>query len=425
MIEKIEKISVMESKDVINIVRNTLKLVDTRLMDHGTRVAYILHGMLKYCDHYDENEISNICNLGIFHDIGAYKTEEIDQMMVFESKNFLDHSIYGYLFVKWLTPLGDLAEAILYHHFDFKDLKRIHTEYEEIALLLHLADRVDALMQASGRVCDYDKLQPQDKLKFDPQHIEWLKRCEEEDQILTKVCTGEYAEEIQRLLEKLQFTNKEINQYLKMLIYSIDFRSVVTVNHTVNTIFISLEIAKLLQFRMEDRAKIYYGALLHDVGKIAIPLNILEFPGKLTSQQMEIMKTHVDITGEIINGIIDDEICQIALRHHEKIDGSGYPFGLNEDDLTPAQQIVALADIMSALASERSYKKPFPPEKIKQILKEMSEEKKLCSNLVKIVLEHYEAIMKAVNKASGKTLEIYFNLMKEYIRLQKRFAGFF
>ena len=99
-----------------------------------------------------------------------------------------------------------------------------------------------------------------------------------------------------------------------MLAYSIDFRSEYTVTHTVTTVGISVEIARLLNYSAEDKQRIYYGALLHDVGKIAIPLEILEYPGKLSPQAMRIMRTHVELTGRILGQDVEEKIRKIALR---------------------------------------------------------------------------------------------------------------
>ena len=73
---------------------------------------------------------------------------------------------------------------------------------------------------------------------------------------------------------------------------------------------------------------------MHDLGKIATPLSILEKPGRLTDEEMEIMRQHVILSGKIIEGCVDDEIVKIAVRHHEKLNGKGYPLGIGEESLT-------------------------------------------------------------------------------------------
>jgi len=180
---------------------------------------------------------------------------------------------------------------------------------------------------------------------------------------------------------------------------------------------ISVEIARLLNYSAEDKQRIYYGALLHDVGKIAIPLEILEYPGKLSPQAMKIMKTHVQISEDILRGAVADDVCEIAIRHHEKLDGLGYHRGLSAGELTEGQRIVAVADVLSALRQRRSYKEAFPKEKIIEVLKEQSEKGKLCPAICDLVIGHYDVVMANADSSCEAFLSVYDNLMLEYERI--------
>ncbi|MEG2199778.1 MAG: HD domain-containing protein, partial [Anaerovorax sp.] len=366
------KKQVVQSSDAVKIVRDTLRRVDARLLEHGERVAYILLKMLSGSPKYNRQEVGACCILGIFHDIGAYKTDEIDQMIRFETMDVWNHSIYGYLFLKYLSPMKKQAEAILYHHYSYEKFKSLDSDSKDLALLIGLADRVDLVMKSGKEdALVIEMLATDSDKRFDPAHVRLFCEHNKEYDILGNLRSGAFRNEIAKYMENMVFTEVEINQYLCMLAYSVDFRSEYTVMHTIHTVSFSLEIATKMGCTRQELEKIYYGALLHDLGKISIPLEILEYPGKLSYQAMEIMKTHVVITEEIIKGIVDDEICQIAIRHHEKIDGSGYPKGLSGHGLTKSQRIVAVADIISALVGKRSYKEAFPKDKILQIIDQM------------------------------------------------------
>lgn len=93
---------------------------------------------------------------------------------------------------------------------------------------------------------------------------------------------------------------------------------------------------------------------MHDVGKIGIPLSILEKPGKLDDEEMKVMRTHVELTEDILEGCIEPVLLQAAARHHEKLDGSGYPRGLHAAELSMPDRIIAVADIVSALVYTRA-----------------------------------------------------------------------
>lgn len=118
---------------------------------------------------------------------------------------------------------------------------------------------------------------------------------------------------------------------------------------------------------------ILWAAPMHDVGKIGIPDHVLRKPGKLDADEWAIMKQHTTIGAEILKDASADFIIMaaaIALNHHEKWDGSGYPQGLKGTDIPLAGRIVALADVFDALTSERPYKDPFPLKKAFAIIKE-------------------------------------------------------
>ena len=96
-----------------------------------------------------------------------------------------------------------------------------------------------------------------------------------------------------------------------------------TVTHTVTTAWTAYEIARRLIADEAERGRVYCAALLHDVGKIGIPLGILEKPGRLDAREMAVMRTHVTLTESILAGCVPNDIAAAAARHHEKLDGSG------------------------------------------------------------------------------------------------------
>ena len=112
------------------------------------------------------------------------------------------------------------------------------------------------------------------------------------------------------------------------------------------------------------------GGLLHDIGKIGVPLTILDKPGKLTDQEYAIVKEHPGKGARIlepINAYID--VIPMVLHHHEGYDGKGYPDGLSGDAISLGGRILAVADVYDALVSSRSYRKRWTEEEAKEIIK--------------------------------------------------------
>lgn len=415
----------MDNQAVIGILRRACNCVDKRLMDHGIRVSYIVSQLLQNVKNMDAVKLRDLCFLAALHDIGAYKTEEIDRMVQFETEDIWEHSVYGYLFIKYFSPLPHLAPAILFHHTPWTVLQNevdVSKENKFAAQIIYIADRLDIWLNVEqGSFAGFlEILERERDYRFMTPVIDLVEVCH---------FTAFTAEEIETKSDFLQmqqgvpFHHDEIHAYLYMIIFAIDFRSRHTVTHTMTTTSISSELAGYMNLNPDEQNQVICGALLHDLGKIGIPVEILEYPGKLSPQAMSIMRQHVDITAEILGDDIPPAICQIALRHHEKLDGSGYPCGLLADQLGIGERIVALADIVSALAGTRSYKEAFSKERIVSIVSEMQQNGLMDTSLVDCMFTHFNEIMERTAVRCQPIMEIYEKLQAEYAILYKKYAS--
>lgn len=136
------------NKGIIEILRRSCNHVDPRLMDHGFRVGYLVSHFLNihadYNREYSAAQIRDICIVAMMHDIGAYKTEEIDRLVKFEADDVWEHSIYGYLFIRYFTPLERLADAVFLHHTPWSMIKKmqdVSIENKMLAQIINIADR--------------------------------------------------------------------------------------------------------------------------------------------------------------------------------------------------------------------------------------------------------------------------------------------
>jgi putative two-component system response regulator len=152
-----------------------------------------------------------------------------------------------------------------------------------------------------------------------------------------------------------------------------EYRDEDTGDHIFRISNYSAAIAKEMGLNEKTEEAILYSAPMHDVGKIGVPDQILLKPGKLTKEEFETMKTHTVIGGQILDGASKGFIRLgeiIALTHHERWNGTGYPKGLRGSEIPLVGRIVAIADVFDALTSKRPYKEPFPVEKSFEIIKE-------------------------------------------------------
>lgn len=121
----------------------------------------------------------------------------------------------------------------------------------------------------------------------------------------------------------------------------------------------------------EEKEEIVKGALLHDVGKIYVPFNLTQSPDRLTRVERDIVKTHPLSSYEFLKDNFGEIVCDIAIQHHECIDGSGYPYGLYQGAIRDYSLLVQCADIYEALVSKRSYKEPLAYDKALEAMASM------------------------------------------------------
>jgi putative two-component system response regulator len=178
------------------------------------------------------------------------------------------------------------------------------------------------------------------------------------------------ASEVAAATRKLGEREEEI---ILRLALAVEYRDNDTGEHTLRVARYSRIIAEQLGLPPRLCRDIYLAAPLHDVGKVAIPDNILLKPGRLTDEEMAVIRTHATI-GE---KILADSSCeliqlgaQIAAGHHERWDGAGYPNGLRADEIPVAARVVAVADVFDALTTRRPYKEPMPLEVARHYLVE-------------------------------------------------------
>ncbi len=162
------------------------------------------------------------------------------------------------------------------------------------------------------------------------------------------------------------------NEIIIRLSKAAEFRDDDTGEHIIRMSHYSRHIAKNLNLSESEQEMILKAAPMHDVGKIAIPDNILLKPGKLTSEEFEIIMTHTTLGYDILADS-DIELLKlsaiIAISHHEKFNGKGYPKGLKGEDIPLVGRITAVADVFDALTSKRPYKEPWSVEKAVELIK--------------------------------------------------------
>ncbi|MCP4870418.1 MAG: HD domain-containing protein [Proteobacteria bacterium] len=199
-------------------------------------------------------------------------------------------------------------------------------------------------------------------------------RKDDEDTLDWLVAVAHQAGMVMDKLALLDSQRRMIESMMKGLAASIDKRDGLTAGHSARVADYSVGMARQMGQSTEQQYAIYYAALLHDYGKIGIDDAVLKKPASLTPDEYKHIQQHPKFTFDILSKIeFPPELAELpmmAASHHEKWDGSGYPWGLAGDDIPVAGRIMAIADVYDSLTQKRHYRDPMPTEEVLGYLEE-------------------------------------------------------
>lgn len=413
----------IRSRDIFVLVRNTLRLIHPRLMDHGSRVAYMVYKMLEGKSTYEEFELADIVMAATLHDIGAYKTEAgvLNDMLRYESRDSRAHTIYGYLFFKYLSPVEELAKVIMYHHMDYEQLRKMDYAYKDIAAYINIAEKMDIYFSAMGSQFNMQMFHKQAGTKLSEEGLNRFYEAAKKYDIFTKLKTGEYKEELERIIDYMIFSNEGKKKFLEMLMYCTGFRSEQSVVDSITTIHICEKLAGRLMMPEDAKEKLYYGALLHDIGMLVIPKEIIEAPRKLNSDEIKKVRLHVNAAEKVLGNMLREDVLSIVLEHHERGDGSGYPRRMRAQQMGQEQKVLQVADVVTGMTNQRAYREPLPKESVIEILNEEASVGRLDKLIVNTFIHYYDDIMQSVQSESAEVMKMYQMLNSQYALVSKRF----
>ncbi|MEW6455314.1 MAG: HD domain-containing phosphohydrolase [Acidobacteriota bacterium] len=215
----------------------------------------------------------------------------------------------------------------------------------------------------------------------------------------------ERTNELKKALEEL---NETYNETLNSLILALDFRDTETHGHSNRVTEYAIKIAE--SYGIEDKDELITlrrAALLHDIGKIAIPDYILRKPEKLSPEEWETMKTHSEIGYNMMRKVkFLQPASIIVLYHHENYDGTGYPYGKKNDEIPLGARIFAVADALDALTSDRPYRKAYSFEYAREEIKKNSGtqfDPKIIEAFLSVDLEVWKKISEEIQIKLSKT----------------------
>ncbi|MGL1891238.1 MAG: HD domain-containing protein [Spirochaetaceae bacterium] len=389
----------LKKRKLLWVISGAIDLVGVTDISHGKRVAYIASIILSKLEGFPWS-LDDVITSSLLHDCGVSSTD-VHEKLVHEMEWSLAnvHCKRGEQLLLLQPEFNYLAAAIGRHHTRWIDLPK--DKNSSLANLIFLADRLDVLIATAEGPILKNKEQIIDKIKnysgslFSPDLVESFLQVSNNDNFWinwSKFSDCEYLKEWMDEIDKETISYSSLKDLFAFFGACVDGKSHFTYSHSVGVASLSRKIAELNGISGEMLDELELAGLIHDMGKLKVPDEILDKPEKLLSDERYIIQFHSQDTYNILSQVKElEHIAKWASQHHEKLNGSGYPNSEKGKNLPVEARIIAIADIFQALAQNRPYRKGLPIRNIMDILEDMTLYDELDRDLVELV-EHNQAV---------------------------------
>jgi putative nucleotidyltransferase with HDIG domain len=394
---------------------DALDLASSELSLHQMRTAFIAWEISKAAN-LPRDLTEQLFIAALFHDVGALTPEDKLGLHRNEVEDVEPHCILGEAFINHVLAFEPSSKIVRLHHKPWQEYEQTSGDsliFQSQAL--YLADSVERSLERSkyilhqgqdiiSKICGWSS-----KL-IHPEVVDIFRSvATREDFWLDLVSPRLYS----LLLHEgpcrgTELPISDLMPISEMFRNLIDFRSPFTATHSSGVAATASSIAHFLGLTETEVELLEVAGNLHDLGKMAVPNSIINKPDKLTADEFAIMRQHTYFTYSVLNTIGGmRQIAEWAAFHHEKLDGSGYPFHLDARKLNTGSRIIAVADIFTALAENRPYRNGMGKSDIISLLKVLSCKCHIDKHVVSILESNYDEIIASTVHKQNKARESY------------------
>jgi putative nucleotidyltransferase with HDIG domain len=404
--------------ELVCAISEAVDLVSPVLTSHHKKVTSIAGSIAREMN-LPNYYVQDIVLASMLHDIGAFTIGERVKTLAFQAcENGMDrHSLLGYQLLKNFKPLARAARLIQHHHANY------HTSKDEVPLgsyIIHLADKAailfsdrrEVLEQIPGIVKRVNEMH----YRFHPDVLAAFLRLSK----LEYVWLGAFLPPHGNTPVKKRRVSAEtmelevLRDFAKVIAHIIDFRSRFTATHSSGVAAVAQELTSLSGFSDQECKLMEIAGLLHDLGKLAVPNEILEKSGKLSREEYNIIRKHTYYTYEIlskVNGM--EDIATWAAYHHERQDGTGYPFHVKGEDFPKLACVMAVADVLTALTEGRPYRAGMDKDQATKILFSMAASGAIDQGIVELADKNFfriNSVRMAAQQQAKKEYDAFYHM---------------
>lgn len=407
--------------DLLVCITKAIDLVNPNVTDHHQQVAYLSYNIADALRLPLEQKRSLVI-AALLHDVGAIALQDRLDFNEEEHTNINEHAFLGARLFVDSPILSNIVTVIKFHHIPWNNGEGKYYEGESVPLLshiIHLADRIAVhinrdvfILSQTNSIKEYIKNR-KDSV-FVPEFVDaFLKICDKEALWLD----FDYQPMISNIpndlsLEAIKLTLDEVVSLTKIFSQIIDFRSPFTAMHSAGVAAVAIKLAELSGLSEDECKMMNIAGNLHDIGKLAIPKEILEKQDKLEPWEFDIIRAHTFYTYRLLKPVKGFEsIAQWAAYHHEKLNGRGYPFHLKANSLSLGARIMAVADIFAAISEDRPYRKGMPKERAVTVLQGMAANGGISPEICALLIDNYESVSQARRESAQKSADNYSKIL--------------
>lgn len=381
--------------NLVSALSTALELSTDGIAKHHWRTALIAGRIAQHIG-LEKSQQQIVVYAALLHDIGAASNwSEKRKIQEFNGvQNIYRHAEDGYELLKDSPQLGMLAETIRHHHDNWEGSNPSGLAGKSIPItsrIINLADRLEVLLKDNVYIFEQrpDILFAIRELSgqmFDPDLVKALHEFARQESFWLDLINSCYYQDFFRQIDsygRMVFDMDDVMSIAEIFATIIDRTSSFTGMHSRAVAQVSALLAKVRGYSPEEVKLIKIAGLFHDLGKLAVPNELLENPNKLTDKEFSIIKQHPYYTYRILEKIDGFSIiAEWAAFHHETLDGAGYPFRIPGESLRLGSRIVSVADVFVALSENRPYRQPLALAQVQKIMKEMADNRKLDGSVV-------------------------------------------
>lgn len=391
--------------EAIYSLSDALDLVGVTHIHHGKRVAYMAAECGKHLG-WDKSQLDDLFQSAILHDSGVSKTAVHAKLAQLQWEEESEHCRLGAALMDSSPLLRRFSPVVLYHHTHWKELERrdLPLEVKLNANCIYMVDRVD-ILTLKYLAEDQDILLGKEAIRetiagkrddwFHPELVDAFMEVSSSEAFWFSLETNNIDGYVSTWLSETQpqrMSFAELRSLIQVFSRIVDAKSTFTREHSDGVANLARYLGACFHLPEERCEMLELAGLLHDIGKLRIPDDLLEKPGRLTPNESILMRRHSFDTYNILKGITGlEQVALWAGQHHERVDGSGYPYHLGCEHLSIEARIIEVADVFQALAQRRPYRDSLPPDEILGIIKTQANQGILDEAIVSMVERNLQA----------------------------------